>query len=197
LGGRLTEGLTTKIVGFSSDVTDKVELVPSGANTQAENVAKITSRGFEQETFYRGKRSTAYLNFSYQRSIERRVDRLRGVLEGDTNLYPTTTIKFGGSRQLLRWPAELSLAGMYIGERIASEQNIKNHDPINLEEYTLDDYLVFDLTLSSRILSVGRGARLKWKIGNVLDQEHYYPGFRDFDIPGLGRRLSVSLTYHL
>ncbi|MBT6630445.1 MAG: TonB-dependent receptor, partial [Gemmatimonadetes bacterium] len=118
LGGRLTEGLTTKIVGFSSDVTDKVELVPSGANTQAENVAKITSRGFEQETFYRGKRSTAYLNFSYQRSIERRVDRLRGVLEGDTNLYPTTTIKFGGSRQLLRWPAELSLAGMYIGERI-------------------------------------------------------------------------------
>ena len=197
IGGRLGRGLTVTFIGFSSEVTDKVELVPSGANTRADNVAKISSHGFEEETFYRGDRSTAYLNLSYQSSTERRVDRLRGVLEGDTNLYPTTTVKFGGSRQLQRWPWEVSLAGVYIGERIASEQNIKNHDPINLEEYTLDGYLLLDLTLHSRILSAGRGATLQLKIANLLDQQYAYPGFRDFDIPGLGRRFAASLTYHL
>jgi outer membrane receptor for ferrienterochelin and colicins len=197
VGGRLSSRITITLVGFSSDVRNKVELVPSGANTRADNVAKISSRGFEEETFYRSENTTAYLNLSYQHSTDRRVDRLRGVLEGDTNLYPRTTVKFGANRQLQRWPWELSLSGIYSGERIASEQNIKNFDPINLQEYKLDGYLLLDLTLQSRILGAGRGATLQLKISNLLDEQYYYPGFRDFDIPGLGRRFSASLTYHL
>ncbi len=197
LGGRLSSRITITVVGFATEVRNKVELVPSGANTRAENVARISSRGLEQETLYRSEATSAFLNVSYQHSTERRVDQLQGTLEDNTKLYPATTVQFGGARQLRRWPWEIGLAGAWVGERTASTQNIKSFDPVNLTEYNLDPYLLLDMTLRSRFLSAGRGAVLQLKIANVLNQQFLYPGFRDFDIPGLGRRYHASVTYRL
>ena len=197
LGGKLTERITLILVGFTTQVRNNVELVPSGANTRADNVARISSHGFEEETFYRSDWTSAYLNLSYQQSTKKRVDLLRGTLTGNTHLYPSYMVKWGFNRRLRRAPVEFGFEGKYWSERIPSEQIIKTYDPINLEKYHLESHFLVDFILTTRALASGRRTGLQFKIQNLLNREHYYPGFRDFDIPGLGRRYFASATYHL
>jgi outer membrane receptor for ferrienterochelin and colicins len=195
LGGRLSRSLSLSLVGFVTQVRNNVELVPSGANTRADNVAKVSSFGFEEETFYRTELSTLYLNLSYQKSTKKRVDRLRGEIKDDTHLYPAFTAKFGGDRRLRRLPLTLGAEGRYISPRIASEQNIKNYDPINLDNYRLDPYLLLDMVATAQTLLAGRKTQIQVKIRNLADTRYFFPGFRDFDIPGLGRSFSAGLSY--
>jgi hypothetical protein len=38
---------------------------------------------------------------------------------------------------------------------------------------------------------------LSLKIENLLDTKYYFPGFSDYDIPGLGRSVIIKLTQTL
>ncbi|MFT5375273.1 MAG: outer membrane receptor for ferrienterochelin and colicins [Candidatus Latescibacterota bacterium] len=196
-GGRLLENLAVTLVGFTTQVQNNIRLVPSGANTKADNVAEISSYGFEQEFFYNSQRTSAYLNLSHEKSEQKRVDRLRGVLEGDTHLYPGFMAKFGAMHRPASTPFEIGIEGRFIGERTASEQNVNNYDPINLQGYRLDSHWLVDLVCSRYILISGNRGALQFTVRNLFNQTHYFPGYRDFDIPSLGRSTTVSLTYHL
>jgi len=197
LGGRLFENLAVTLVGFTSQVQNNVRLVPSGANTKADNVAEISSYGFEQEFFYNTQRTSAYLNLSHESSEQKRIDRLRGVLEGDTHLYPGFMAKFGAMHQLENTPFEVGIEGRFIGERIASEQNVNSYDPINLQSYRLDPYWLVDVVCNRYIFISGNRGALQWAVRNILNKTHYFPGYRDFDIPSLGRSMTLSLSYRL
>ncbi len=187
--------------GYINRIKNKVELVRSTAtqNDIPANISEIESAGFETELLVLKNNWSSYLNASYQDSRLKKADlwdpRQQWVVR--TRLYPSVMTKFGLTCQIPAYLLYANVEGRYIGPRRASEQNISIYDTLNnLDAYALDAYFVADVTLGTMAhwwLSIGE-AQLRLKINNILNQEYAYPGFKDFDIPGLGRTFSFEIT---
>lgn len=200
IGGELTENINLSVNGFYSNAFDKVELIkdPTGktSNVIADNVSEINSYGVESELYHNWNNLSNYVNFSYQKSNISLEDPIKGKLLLDTRLYPSYMVKFGSNYRIPEWLLNLNLEGKYITSRIASDNNIRNNDPANLKEYSLNPYFLLDFTLSTDNIRLfaDRETKVTFKVSNILDQKYFFPGFKDYDIPGLDRSFMLKLT---
>lgn len=192
--GELFENVNFSTNVFYTEIDDKIEyLLPYGdvSNIKAENVSNIYSAGLEAELNASFSNNTSYLNYSYQRSILEKNDPLLDLIRVKTALYPDHTVKFGHVLTIPKAYLKLNLEGKYISSRIASDQNNFIYDPIEYEinRYELDSYLLLNLMISTTDIEILKNSktRFSFKIQNVLDTQFNYPGFKDYDIPGLGR----------
>lgn len=199
--GKLNEHLYFNLNLFYTIIDDKIEyLLPYSdiSNITAANIAKIYSAGLESEINLTFSNSTSYLNYSYQQTINERTNPLLGLVKVETSLYPHHMIKFGETYKLPKFHVKVNMDGHYISQRKASEQNNFIYDPINytVNSYSLDSYLLFNLMISSMNLKFldDKETILSFKINNLLNTTYYYPGFKDFDIPGLGRFYTLKIT---
>lgn len=201
LMGKLFEYFTFNTSLFYTEIDDKIEyLLPNGqiSNITAENVSNIYSAGLEAELNMNLTNNSSYLNYSYERSILEKYDPSLELIRVKTALYPNHIIKFGNTLHLHKFFTNINIEGKYISSRIASDQNNFIYDPINYKysRYELDPYYVLDLMISSIDLNLIKNSktRISFKIQNLLDYKYYYPGFKNYDIPGLGRMYYFRFT---
>jgi outer membrane receptor for ferrienterochelin and colicins len=204
LMGQLFNKLTFNTNVYYTEIDDKIEyLLPYGevSNITAQNVSNIYSAGLEAELNMNIMNNTSYLNYSYEKSILEKYDPVLETIRIKTALYPNHMIKFGNILHLPKYFLNLNIEGKYISPRIASDQNNFIYDPINyaINRYALDPYFLLDFTISSTDLEIIKESktRLSLRIKNILDTEYYYPGFDNYDIPGLGRAFYFMFTQYL
>ena len=73
------------------------------------------------------------------------------------------------------------------------------NDPVDREPYSIDGYFLLDLSLFSVDLNLlpNRETFGQLKVSNLTGARFFYPGFRDFDIPTLGRTVMFTLSQQL
>ncbi len=198
--GRVVENVHFNTSIYYTKMDNKIEyVIPYGqiSNITALNLSTIYSAGFEMELNANVFNNTGYANYSYQRSILEKTDPLLQDIQIKTSLYPTHIFKFGDVYHIKKFYTNINIEAKYISSRIASNQNNFIYDPIyyTTNRYELDSYFIVDLTISSTNLKIFEKGetKLSFRIQNLLDTEFYYPGFSDFDIPGLGRTYYFSI----
>jgi len=197
MGGIFASHFNLNFVVFYTRITDKVELItPPGrvANVRADNVAAVKSYGLEAELLFSYKELNSYLNYSGQRS-----STSKNSIELDSNLYPEYMFKFGANYKVPSIFLNFNVEGRFIGERIASEKNNFYFNATDeTERYSLPSYMTFDFMISSFKLKPIKKmeTEIKIKIYNLSDIDYIYPGFNNFDIPGMGRRVHFTLTQY-
>nr|MDA3953498.1 TonB-dependent receptor [Bacteroidales bacterium] len=201
--GRIIENVTFNTNLFYTQIDDKIEyLLPYGqiSNITAENVSTIHSAGIEAELNANLYNNTGYINYSYQKSILSKTDPILNEIQINTALFPNHIIKFGDIVHLKKIHSNINVEGKYISSRIASDQNNFIYDPINYStnRYELDSYFILDLSFSSYDLEIFKNStsKISFKIQNLLNTSFYYPGFDNYDIPGLGRTFNIKLTQY-
>ncbi len=189
---------------YYTEIDDKIEyLLPYGeiSNITAQNVSNIYSAGFEAELNINIMNNTSYVNYSYERSILEKYDPLLEIIRIKTALYPNHMVKFGNVLHLPDYFININIEGKYMSSRIASDQNNFIYDPINyaINRYELDPYFILDFMISSTDLELIKNSRtrLSLRIKNLLGTEYYYPGFDNYDIPGLGRSFYFMFTQYI
>lgn len=185
---------------FYSEIENKIEYVlPYGdiSNITSDNISNIYSAGLESNIRFEYQQLSAYLNYSYQKSVSHKNHPLFGDIQTITNLYPAHLLKFGTT---CKWPeyfVKFDLDGRYVSKRLASEQNNFIYDPINyaINGYYLDPYWVFDLRVSTMNVKLVRNKEtiISLCINNILNSDIAYPGYKDYDIPGLGRYFNFKV----
>lgn len=202
--GKLIDLVNFSTNVFYTEIDDKIEyLLPYGqtSNITAENVSNIYAAGFEAELNASMFQNTAYLNYSYQKSILEKTDPLLLEIKVNTPLYPNHMIKFGDIFHLPKYYLNINLEGKYLSSRIASDQNNFVYDPINYatNRYELDPYFILDLTISTINLKIFENSKTKisLKIENLLNTKYNYPGFSNYDIPGIGRTIYFRFTQYI
>lgn len=203
LMGKIIDNVNFSTNIFYTEIDDKIEyLLPYGqiSNVTAENVSNIYSAGIEAELNASLYNNTGYINYSFQKSILEKTDPVLQEIRINTALYPSHMIKFGDILHLPKYYSNINIEGKFISSRIASDQNNFIYDPINysINRYSLDPYFILDLTISSTSLEIFENSKTKlsFKIQNLLDTKFYYPGFLNYDIPGLGRAFYFRFTQH-
>ena len=203
LMGRIFENINFNTNVFYTEVDNKIEyLLPYGeiSNIRAENVSSIYSAGTEVELNANIYNNTGYINYSYQKSIIEKTDPILQEIRINTPLYPSHILKFGDIIHLPKYFLNISIEGKYISQRIASDQNNFIYDPINYStnRYKLDSYFIMDFSISSIDLGIfdNSKTRICVKVQNLFDTKYYYPGFDDYDIPGLGRSYYFKFTQY-
>lgn len=186
---------------FHNEIDDIVELtLPMGdiSNVRPYNIANVISNGFELEVYYSYSNLGAYANYSYQSTLVKKDNPFWGALELDAELYPTNLIKSGVNYKIPELFLNLNIEGRFIDGRIASQPNNYEYDPVNYytNRYALDEYFVLDILISTYKLKLieDNETILKIKINNILDEKYAWPGFDDYDIPGLGRYMVFTLA---
>ncbi|MBU8893465.1 MAG: TonB-dependent receptor [Bacteroidales bacterium] len=186
---------------YYTEIDDKIEyLLPNGqiSNITAENVSNIYSTGVEAELNTNIHNNTSYLNYSYERSILEKTDPLLEEIRIKTALYPNHMIKFGNILHLHKYYSNINIEGKFISSRIDSDQNNFIYDPINytINRYELDPYFILDVMITSTDLELLENSktRISIRIQNLLNTKYYYPGFKNYDIPGLGRTFYFKFT---
>jgi iron complex outermembrane receptor protein len=202
LGSALLAGLHAELTFYYSMVDDKVEIAtdPRSSNLSAQNIARIRGYGFEGEAAYTWRNLTSYLNASYQRTTSTETNPLSGGEESfAAALYPSFMLKLGVGYQIPRIYLGAFAEARLITSRLSSAPNSKVHDPVEERPYALDPYFTLDLSLHSVELRLFRGREtfLQARIQNLTGAEYLYPGFRNFDIPALGRTFFFSLTQQI
>lgn len=199
LGGEIISGLNATLNAFYSWIDDKVEIVldRTTTNSTAKNISNITSWGGEGDLTYSNKGLSSYFNFSYEKTTSQGRNQLTGnEVTLDAQLYPSFMLKFGAGYQLTPFHVGTFLEGQYITSRLSSSPNAKNYDPINEMPYSLDSYFIMNLVFTSVDLTLlqDRETFMQFKIGNLMNKRYLYPGFRDFDIPALGRSYLFTIA---
>ncbi|MBI9055880.1 MAG: TonB-dependent receptor [Bacteroidales bacterium] len=204
LVGKLLKDINFNTNVYYTEIDDKIEyLLPYGdiPNISAKNVSNIYSAGIEAELNANIGNNTAYLNYSYERSILEKNDPILDQIRIKTALYPSHMIKFGNILYLPRFYSSINIEGRYISSRIASDQNNFIYDPIeySINRYEIDPYFILDVMISSTDIKIVKNSKTKLslKIQNVLDTEFNYPGFNNYDIPGLGRTFYFKFTQYI
>lgn len=204
LMGKIIDHVNFSTNIFYTEIDDKIEyLMPYGqvSNITAENVSNIYSAGLEVELNASLFNNTAYVNYSYQKSILEKTDPLLQKIKINTALYPSHMIKFGDIYHLPRYYSNINIEGKFISSRISSDQNNFIYDPINYStnRYELDPYFILDLTINSTNLEIFENSETKisFKIQNLLNSKYCYPGFSNYDIPGLGRAFYFRFTQYI
>jgi iron complex outermembrane receptor protein len=199
--GELFDGINFNTNLYYTEVEDKIEyLLPYGdvSNIRAENVSNIYSAGAEAELNANIRNNSSYINYSYERSILEKTDPLLDKIRVKTALYPSHMIKFGNTLHLPKFYTNINIEGKYISSRIASDQNNFIYDPIgySINRYEIDPYLIFDVMISSTNLEIIKNSKTQFslKVKNILNSNYNYPGFKDYDIPGLGRTFYFKFT---
>jgi len=189
---------------YYTEIDDKIEyLLPYGevSNITAQNVSNIYSAGFEAELNMNMMNNTSYVNYSFEKSILEKSDPVLETIKIETSLYPSHMIKFGNILHLPKYFINLNIEGKYLSPRIASDQNNFIYDPINyaINRYELDPYFILDFMISSTDLEIIKNSKTKisFRIKNLFDTEFYYPGFDNYDIPGLGYESLFMFTQYI
>jgi len=204
LTGKVFKNLNFNTNLFYTHIDDKIEyLLPYGqiSNITAENISNIHSAGVETELSTNIYNNSAYLNYSYQRSIIEKNDPILQKIQVKTPLYPEHMIKFGDVFYMPKYKISLNLEGVYVSSRIASDQNNFIYDPINYStnRYKLDPYISLDLMISTTELEIIKNSKTKIsvKIENILNNTYYYPGFKNYDIPCVGRTYFFRFIHYI
>jgi iron complex outermembrane receptor protein len=182
---------------FHSAVSNAIALTTESttSNIVTTNAGETSSIGVEGELRIQHRGIGWWANATWQKSAESRSDPLLGRFEVPTRLFPALMMKSG-----LHLPVPLP-AGLlygearYVGSRIASDQNIKAHDPVNRREYRLSAYLLLDAALGCQLRWLRQQpTALQLRVTNLLDTRFAYPGFGGFDIPGEPRTFHLQIS---
>ena len=202
--GKLSKKINFNTNLFYTEIEDKIEyLLPYGqvSNITAGNISNIYSGGIEAEINVTQKNTNYYFNYSYQKSIIEKDNPISETIKINTALYPSHMLKFGNTFRIPDYYLNLNLEARYVSSRIASDQNNFVYDPINYatNRYKLEPYYVIDLMISSTDLEIIKNSksRIILKIENLLDYKYYYPGFKNYDIPALGRSVYFKFTHYI
>jgi outer membrane receptor protein involved in Fe transport len=197
---RIGPHLAVSANGYYLHILDKVQLIlPSGpvATVRPENLSEVKSLGAEGEVVLQYGESSAFVNASLQAASELRLDPIRGHVWVTSTLYPAQMFKAGLTQRVPAWHLSVYLEGRWTGRRLASDPNAFLSDALDYrtEPYALPGYAVADLALGSdRLLLFGdHETDLRLRVTDLADAGGTYPGFRDADIPGLGRTYSFSI----
>jgi len=194
----INDNISIIISPFYSKITDKVEIVPHFSNMRATNIANINCKGAETELQLFSKNISTYLNISYQKSLISEPDAFNPskIIQKQVRLFPKLMIKTGINIPIRKIKTNINIEGKYIDKIIASPQNLQVYDPVFLtEEYTLPSYFICDLTISSIQLYVikQKETTLQLRISNILNNQYFMPGFKDYDIYGYSRAFQFKL----
>jgi outer membrane receptor protein involved in Fe transport len=180
-------------------IVDKVQLIlPSGpvATVRPENVSEVKSLGAEGEVVLQVGESSAFLNASLQVASELRHDPVRGQVWVTSTLYPAQMFKAGVTQRIPALRLSIYLEARWTGQRLASDPNafLANALAYRTDPYALPGYALADLTIASdRLVLFGdRETDLRLRVTDLADGRGSYPGFRDADVPGLGRTVTLS-----
>ncbi len=181
---------------FKNDITDKVEVVPFESNYAAQNVSQINSLGMETEIIFFNKFFKNYINFSYQKSSFNEKDPItpNKIIKRNTRLFPNLMLKCGTNFAIKKLFTNINIEGKFIDEIIASTQNLQKYDGLLIKEYSLPSYFVLDITFSSTGIKIFGNKETTFFIAikNLLNTEYFLPGYKDFDIYGNSRCISVK-----
>ena len=203
LGGEFFPGFNATAAWFYNIIDNKVEIKPDPnllSQSLAQNIASISGTGVEVDLGYTWRGLTSFANVSFQKSTTEEEQPLGGTLSTDVRLYPDLMAKLGLAYREPRIYLGASVEGRYIGPVRASDPNSRTNNPSSPESpYDLDGYFTLDLALFSVDLNLIRSLEtfLQLKVSNITGQEYFYPGFRDFDIPALGRTMMFTLSQQL
>lgn len=197
-GGEFIRGLNATVTWFYNIMDDKVEIIEDPAvpsAVSAQNVAAVRGTGVEADVGYRWQGLTAYFNFAFEKSTV----ESRTIDKRDTDLYPGIMLKFGAMYKEPKFHLGASLEGKYIGSVFASQPNAEISDPVDLKPYKIDGYFTMDLAIHTVDIKLipDRETFLRFKIGNLTGASYVYPGFRDYDIPALGRTFMFTLNQQI
>jgi iron complex outermembrane receptor protein len=200
---RPVAGLVIQATAYALHIDDKVELLlPSGPsnNVRPENVSQVDSAGGELEVAVAVGETTATVNGSAQLARERRIDPIEGTVWRPATLFPAVMAKLGLQRRVTALAMVAYLEGRFIGPRLASDPNSFVHDPLHYrtDPYRLPPAFTADLALTSDRLLLGEvPAEVSLRVTNLTGVRVVYPGFKDADIPGIGRSawLSAALRF--
>lgn len=200
VGVQLTDWGLATLVAFYGRVTDAIILVDDvrTSNDIASNVGEISTIGSELGLEVERAAVQGWFNLSWQHSREARRDPLKGRVELPVRLFPTVMAKAGLGRDLPWGDSSVHVEARWLSARPASAQNTKEVDPIQLRGYRLDSYLTVDAAVRTVLPTfAGRKASLQLRIGNLFAADYSYPGFGDYDIPGVPRTVLLTLLQEL
>ncbi|MCP3868523.1 MAG: TonB-dependent receptor [Gammaproteobacteria bacterium] len=179
---------------------DKAEFIQQGLNRMAQNVAQASSLSWETEL--RGNYRElvgAYMSFEWvMMRSDRGADHTTyfSLLVGSENvIYPSHMLRFGVYGSVPSIPLQLSVEGVYVGPRRASEMNMLELGA----SYELQPYFLLGATLSTKRLELidDRETRVSLSGRNLLGIEGPDPGYAGVDYPLAPLTIFVQLTQQL
>ncbi|HKP95745.1 MAG TPA: TonB-dependent receptor [Fibrobacteria bacterium] len=194
LGGHLQ----LQINGFRNSVRNLIAVEDIGLHGLANpqllsryyNSSSLSSWGGELEGTLGIGSGQFYLGAGWQRGTSKAMSD-----SGDARLYPEWMLS-GGGFWLFPRRAELSASFHYNSGRIASIPNVRRNldRRFNPQNYSLAPAFLCDAGIATDRLRwlPGGETRFQLKVRNLLGAEVFYPGFRDYDIPDLGRRYTFT-----
>jgi iron complex outermembrane receptor protein len=179
--------LSLELSLYHQSIADRIEFVQSGAYFVASNRGKWDSVGTEGTLrLMLGSGVSGFLSASAVRGIG---DGHAGAIE----LFPKQFGRLGLNVELPRVFVNLNAQLRWAGERGASQSNIYLNDKT---PYALPAYAMVDVTLTSIGLDFLRGrtqTRILVGVRNLLDARPCEPGFAGYDVPNLGRSITVEV----
>lgn len=168
-------------------VTEKVELLPRGANLQPQNSGRQEGEGLESELHWQPDPHRLSLLLAWQDTDDIQPHPFLGDLVTPTASYPRLILGLDWRYQHANLGG-FTLSARHISERRASKSNIQ----LNLlQPYELAPYQTVDANWSR---DLGRH-RLGARVSNLFDERYEEPGYNGIDVPGRARTLSLSYSY--
>jgi iron complex outermembrane receptor protein len=186
--GTLGEHLSLELSVYFQSIGNRIEFIQSGAYFVAANQGTRDTIGSEGTLRARlGGGLSGFLSATVVRGYH------NGPTDSDAiELYPRQFGRLGLNLELPR--AFINLNGQLraVAARGASQSNIYYNDKT---PYALPAYAMVDLTVTSLAVELRRMRLPTILLGvrNLLDARAAEPGFAGFDVPGLGRAITVEL----
>ncbi|MFY0571319.1 TonB-dependent receptor plug domain-containing protein [Archangium lansingense] len=181
--------LAFTVDAFLGRVRDKVELVPTGANLQARNIAHQDGMGLEAEAKWFRGRHILSANAAYQHTDTVVSDAFLGEVSNPSERFPRLSAQLRWQYRHLVW-GNLATALRFASQRRASVSNIRDN---LLLPYELPAYVSLDFAYYK---SWGPHT-LQLRLDNLLDTRSAEPGFGGVDLPAWGRHAIISYSFEL
>ena len=182
----ISAGYVFGMVSISSNIyyqslTDKVELLLSGASYRPTNISSLSGWGYEGEIKCRFKHIQPYISVTYTYLNEQSGDQI--------SMFPPIMVKCGF---LINYKIfSFYTKCKYIDKILASKINRRLYG----SDYYIPSYFTLDSGTDIHISTwQDRKIALHIDVNNIFNQKFVYGGFGGIDIPSKGRWIDISLN---
>ncbi|WP_437320999.1 TonB-dependent receptor plug domain-containing protein [Sorangium sp. So ce385] len=181
---------------YAQEIADRIEFTSLGANFVGRNQGDETHVGAELSLRLAHDRIAPYASVAANGRIAH-VEKGKLVYETDTELplYPFVFALGGVDVRLPEIYSNINIHAKIVGARGAAQGNVLQNDG---EPYTLPAYATVDVTLASLradLLGDRTETAASVSVKNLFNQRRSEPGFGGFDIPAIGRSLTLNVTH--